>query len=164
MAVGTVSTIEQDNWQLIASGSPTASSSSYSFSSISGYKTLMIAFKKVVTSADTGLYARFNGDSTDRNYNSMVNGYSVTGDYKTDGMSLTGYPQGATTGVTGYAVINYANSTTMFKTMQEGASYVSNKYAGIWANNVDPISSIVIYTTGGTFTGSGTFYLYGIAA
>ena len=165
MAVGTVSGLNLDEeWQLIASGSPTASSSSYSFTSISGYKTLMIAFKKIVTSVDCNFYARFNGDSTNHNYDGHFNGYDVTGYYSTTGMPLTAYVGGASNGNSGYTIIKYANSTSMFKIASEGVSYVSNNNKSIWMNNTDAISSIAIYTTTGTFTGSGTFYLYGIPA
>jgi hypothetical protein len=162
MAVGTVSGVDPvDNWQLIASGTPTSASSTYSFTSISGYKTLMIAFKKVGTNAVNNLIVRFNGDSTDRNYNSIANGYDVTGQYSTTGIALTGYLD---TSHSGYTVINNASSTTIFKTVQEGAAYVTNTYGGIWLNNTDAISSAVISTTTSTFNGTGTFYLYGIAA
>jgi hypothetical protein len=160
MATSNVSAIDQDTWQLISSATPTASASSHSFSSISGYKTLMLAYKKVGTGAAANLYLRFNGDSTDRGYSGLANGYYDAGYFTTTGLGITGE---STTENSGYVVINNANSTNMFKTIQEGASFVTNKYGLIWLNNTDAISSVVIHTSTSTFSGTGTFYLYGIA-
>jgi type 1 fimbria pilin len=57
MAVGTVSSTTSDTWQLISSQTPT-SGTSVSFTSISGYKTLMMAFKGVTTAANSYMIVR----------------------------------------------------------------------------------------------------------
>ena len=67
MAVGTVSgTNPDDAWQLITTNTPSAAASS-TFSSISGYKKLMLVFNKYTTSAAGPANVRFNSDSTNGN-------------------------------------------------------------------------------------------------
>ncbi len=166
MAVGTVSGINPDDaWQLISSGTPTAASTSFSFSSIStAYKALMITFKSIaITSGDVNLYARFNSDSTNGNYSGMANGYTNTGYYTTSGIPLTGYA-GNVGELNGYIIIRNSNSTSTLKTVTEGASFVTNKYSCVWMNASDAISSIAISPSASSFSGSGTFTLYGIPA
>lgn len=161
MSVGTVSGIVPDEqWQLITS--VTASGGSVSFTGISNaYKTLIIGFKNVTSSAGSDIFMRFNGDSTAGNYQSMVGGYGANpGSYGNNVLYITGWPS---TSNTGYTVIRNANSTSMFKYIDKGIAYVSYLYGGMWYNETDAISSIVLSCAGSTWTG-GTFYLYGIPA
>ena len=162
MAVGTVSGIEpDDNWQLIATNT-TTSGTSTTFNSFSGYKTLMITFKGVYTSAETRHIMRFNGDSGS-NYQSLMSGYSATpAGYATDKLHITGW---STAGPeNGYVIIKNVNSTTLPKIITEGLSYVMNKNGGIWLNESSAITSIVITNNDSTAYTAGTFKLYGIPA
>ena len=157
MAVGTVSGVDPaDNWQLIASNTPSAAATS-TFSSISGYRKLMLVFK-YTTSAAGCMIVRFNGDSTNGNYASYQSFYTNGANYSQTYINLGVY--GYTSQVrTGYIEINNVDKSMPHPingTAWEGS--ISGLYF-----DPNPITSIVLSGEGGGNI-SGTFYLYGIAA
>ena len=62
MATGSVSALDQDNWQLITTTSPSAQTSFTLASGISGYKKLMLAFS-FIQNVNDGVRMSFNGDT-----------------------------------------------------------------------------------------------------
>jgi hypothetical protein len=157
MAVGTVSTVEQDNWQLIATNSPSAASSS-TFSSVAGYKKLMLVFKNMTTSVGGSMRLSFNSDTTAHNYMSNTFWGPNGQDYASSYILLGTYPY-TTQPRGGYAVIENVNQS-MPHTVN-GASFDAFTIAAAYLV-ADPITSVTITGPGGTLTG--TLSLYGIAA
>lgn len=158
MAVGTVSGLNPDEtWQLIATNTPSAASTS-TFSSISGYKKLILVFSKYTTSVAGPIIVRFNSDSTNGNYSAYQSFYPNSADYATGYINLGVYAY--TTQVrTGYLEINNVDKSLPHPCngmSMEGAIY------GFYVDP-NPITSITLAGEGGG-TISGTFYLYGIAA
>lgn len=159
MAVGTVSSANDDVWQLIATNTPSSATSS-TFSSISGYKKLMLVWSGNCSAADK-FWMRFNGDSTAANYGGAsalygtANGSWNAGDAV---IPLIGYVDSSTITTVACAVIDYANVDTP-KLMQITGTRttVGN---GVYLGNA--ITSILVGASSGTFTG--TLKLYGIAA
>jgi hypothetical protein len=158
MAVGTVSGLNLDEeWQLITTNTPSAAAST-TFSSISGYKKLMLVFKSYTTSVASGARMSFNGDTTNGNYSSNAD-WGVSG--LDNGMAfihLGGYPY-STQDRTGYAIIESVNKSIPH--LVYGSSFDAITLGGIYIDP-NPITSVTITGAGGTITG--TFYLYGIAA
>ena len=159
MAVGTVSgTSPEDQWQLIATNTVTSATSS-SFTSISGYKQLRIAYKLTSTANGVfGYYLQFNSDSTMGNYGSSIALYTTNQTRNGDRMYISGYTE--TNASAGYATILDADKTTP-KTLGAFAGQWSTVGTGVWMGS-SAISSILFSSDSGTFTG--TIYLYGIAA
>ena len=149
MATGTVSSDTGDNWQLISSVTPSATE--VIFSSISGYKTLMVVFQKITTGATATLTFQCNSDTS--------NNYSGGNASNTENAIIMA---GNTTSIRGgFAIIHNADRAIPHKI--ETATGLSN------ASNLEAylepaaITSINAKAGGQTFTG-GTMYLYGIAA
>jgi hypothetical protein len=156
MATSNVSAIDNDVWQLIATNTPSTASTS-TFSSISGYKKLMLTFKNYTTSVSGPVQVRFNSDSTIGNTVSYANWYSNGGNYSETSIILGVYAYTSTVRH-GYIVVDNVNqSAPHIVDGQAYDGYIRGAYLP-----ADPITSIVISPqNGGTF--SGTFLLYGIA-
>jgi hypothetical protein len=157
MAVGTVSSINQDNWQLVQTNTPTSGTTS-SFSSLSGYKTYMLVFNNINTAASATYRIRFNSD-TGNNYALLVN---AGGSYLEGGsfFPLLGF---VTTGPhSGYLLINDANTTTPKRVELAGSYYVGGGAKGIYLGS-SAVTSIEVSLNTSSFS-SGTISLYGIAA
>ena len=160
-----------DNWVLISSVTPTAAASTVSFTSISGYKKLMIK-TSTPTLASTGtLSLTFNSD-TGANYS-----YSSIG---SDGgtaliapfvaIANTNIPYGTGTTGTNFSqlVINDTNTS--------GIKLISGFIRALSVSGVQLYPSIigayfasaaittVTLTTSTTFNAAGTVSLYGVAA
>ena len=158
MAVGTVSSLEQDNWQLIATNTPSAAASS-TFSSISGYKKLMLAFT-LTQSTNDRMWMRFNGDTTVGNYGGAADMYHSYGSWSSSEacIPIIGYVgEGAANSVGQYTIDNV--NLSIPKTMS-GAGSKASVMAGVYLGSA--ITSILVSPSSGTITG--TIYLYGIAA
>jgi hypothetical protein len=149
MATSTVSSVTGDNWQLISSVTP--SGTEVIFSSISGYKTLMVVFQKITTGLTATLTFQCNGDTS--------NNYSGGNAGNTENAIIMAGNTSSTRG--GFAIIHNADRAIPHKV--ETATGLSN------ASNLEAylepaaITSINAKAGGQTFTG-GTMYLYGIAA
>jgi hypothetical protein len=160
MAVGTVSGVNLDEqWQLIATNTPSAASSS-SFTSISGYKKFWLVYKNMSNSTNSEYYLRFNSDSTAGNYAGTTLWYSTYVEADNTLVRLTAINTTATN-VGGSAVID--NSFKDVHRVDVDASLYASKGTAIWMpSSPSDITSISFGSTAGTFTG--TIYLYGIAA
>ena len=152
MAVGTVSGISpEDNWQLISS--VTASGTSHTFSSLTGYKHLWIVGQGITKSAVDYVGVRPNNDTT-------VGNYGLTWSI---GTSPTFLISGATATAQGVSARIY-NVNQAIPHKVEG-TYDANQWGpgDAYVNPVVITSLVVhIYTTA-SFTG-GTLSLYGIPA
>jgi hypothetical protein len=159
MAVGQVSSISGDNWQLISTFTVSSSANTQAVAtSISGYKSLILVVNGYTASTtDTwGIY--FNGDQTTGNYGSAVWG-GGTGSSSDNQIILSYYT--TTAPGTGYVKIMDAGNATIPKTtFSSGAERWGEGY-GIW-NNTAAITSITARHASGNIT-AGTFKLYGLA-
>jgi hypothetical protein len=149
MATSTVSSVTGDVWQLITS--VTASGTSVSFSSLSGYKTLMIAFQKITTGATATLSFQLNTDTT--------NNYSGGNAASTENAIIVAGNTSSTR--SGLAIIYDADKAIPHKIESAtGASNAANLQAFL---EPAAITSIEAKAGGQTFTG-GTIAVYGIAS
>jgi hypothetical protein len=160
MAVGTVSGVNLDEaWQLIATNTPSAAATS-TFSSLSGYKKFLIAYKSITSSTATVLGLRFNGDSTVGNYGGSVWHYGNIIDNNTQASLIT-----ATGGTTHYSgAVTIDNSVQGFHLVTVNSGYNVTLGSSVYLpTTAADITSIEFRpASGGTITG--TIYLYGIAA
>lgn len=144
MAVGTVSSINYDNWQLITSTTP--SGSSVTFNNFSGYKTLWVV-GSVTKSDASNTRVRPNNDTATGSYASpYVAGAFYLNDAASLGISFKIYDVDR-------EVPHKVEFSTNFAGNSNGNAYT--------APNV--ITSLVLSPDSGTFTG-GTLRLYGIAS
>lgn len=146
MATGSVSSVDPGEiWQLIETKTPSASSSE-TFSSISGYRTLMVSYKGLtISSAGSDIRLRINGNSTQGNYGSTAYNYI-----------FLGFGNGAGSG---YALIYDANQAVPHRIQAHYGEFGDAKNA--FYGSPDAVTSLVVSPTAGTFTG--TIYLYGLA-
>lgn len=155
MAVGTVSGITPDNWQLLetvtAPGGTTAVTSSVT---LTGYSKLMIVVSATVGSGDN-LSIRFNGDTGD-NYAS------------------TALQSSATATATNRIVSRTVSSTSLqnFNMFVQYANISAPKLADIYSSGgisrgswftATAITSITLVSFSGNNIDSGTMKIYGIA-
>jgi hypothetical protein len=156
MAVGQVSSISQDNYQLIATNTTTSGlTSTFTFS---GYKKLLLTFN-YGTAAGTRAYIQFNGASTNYGGGTWVNEYNGQFFVTNTAIGLDGISCNAHDG---YAVIENAATGTpkIIKGASNNDAYVSSIDSS-W-NNTAAITSLVV-TVGSAFN-AGSISLYGIAA
>jgi hypothetical protein len=155
MAVGTVSGVDpQDNWQLIATNTPSSVTIS-SFTSISGYKRLMVVLKGVTSGSAGNIYLQFNSDTTSGNYAGVAELDSVYSFQQLSAIPSTGY---STTTHSGYLVIEDVDKSIPHRV--SGGGYTAAIINAIWFG-ATPITQIDVKMSS---TFSGTIYLYGIAA
>ncbi len=160
MAVGTVSSANDDVWQLIATNTPSAAASS-SFTSISGYKKLMVVFSGTLN-ADGTLSMTFNSDTTASNYGGASVLWSSLGDWSNADarIPMFGYTGVGTTNAISCAIIEYTDvATPKIITIRGSKLTVGN---GVYLGSA--ITSISLAPGGGASTMSATIKLYGIAA
>jgi hypothetical protein len=151
MAVNTVSSISADTWQLISSSSPT-SGTSVSFTSISGYKTLMLAFKGVTTAASSYMIVRLNNDSTAGDYNDGV-GTDTSFNISTN----------TSTSRAGAIIIYDVDQAVPHKV--EKSSYIASDYpTPVFYTDPVAITRVDLISREASAFTAGTVYLYGIAA
>lgn len=171
-------TTGSDNWVQISSVTPTASVSTLSFSSISGYKKLMLRIVAPGQSTAANIAITFNGD-TGSNYTFTSNlGYlPVTSSvwkplvsFDAANITLTNQSAGVdATSTKAVLILNETNTTnaktfTAISYKDTGSSATSypgtvGTYFGSAA-----ITSVTLTLSAGTFTASGTVALYGVAA
>ena len=149
MAVGTVSSVSGDVWQLISSSSPT-SGTSVSFTSIAGYKTLMLAFKGVTTAANSYMIVRFNNNSSAGSYSAGVGNETS--------MILSG-----DSSARGGAIIIYDADKTVPHKIEKSNYDATHLVSGFYTDPVAITRVDLISRESSAFT-AGTVYLYGIAA
>jgi hypothetical protein len=159
MAVGTVSGANLDEqWQLIATATPSSSAATV-FSSISGYKKLMITYQATIGTSADRLMMQFNGDSTAGNYGMTVGLYGNNSSVRSnDRFYLMSY---ADTSAYGYIVIADTDKTSP-KWIERIGGYSTGYGNGVYFGT-SAISSVSIVDDNG-FVVTGTIKLYGIAA
>ena len=147
MATGSVSALDQDTWQLVATNSPTSGTTS-TFSSLSGYKKYMLVAEDI-TGTGGELRVTFNGSST--NYTSVVpNGVANSKTFLI--FTLNSSTNNA------YMIIDNVNNGG--PKIANGVDHTAYLNYGIW-HTTDSITSITVTRTN-AYTG-GTLKLYGIA-
>jgi hypothetical protein len=157
MAVGTVSSVNDEVWQLISSQTA-STSAAITFSSLSGYKKYMVIWKNVA-SPSAVLRLKVNNDNTAGNYASSTqyvgdgNAQISQAHINLDGLADTIH--------SGLIVIEDADKSMPHR-ISSYASYLSSA-ATHAILNIDPITRIDLYLSTGNLT-SGTVALYGIAA
>ena len=151
MAVGTVSGIEpDDNWQLISTTTISSGTAQYTYSSLSGYKKIMIAGKNIVKNAEDYSVIQLNGVT--------ANGAYVSN--SPDGSFF--YIANSNVSAGGIAAVIYDVDKSFIHKV-ESTGYSGTGVVAYYTDPV-PVTSIKLYNrNGATFT-SGTIYLYGIAA
>ena len=160
MATGSVSALDQDNWQLITSTSPSAQTSFTLASGISGYKKLMLSFSFEQSVDNVPAKMQFNSDTNANNYGVTAVMYYVYAQWQSSNgayVPLHGYQSEGAIRTVGYITIDNANKDIP-KVINGGggkASVINGVYLG------NAITSIVISMASGNLTGS--FNLYGIA-
>lgn len=157
MAVGTVSSVNDEVWQLISSQTA-STSAAITFSSLSGYKKYMVIWKNVV-SPSAILRLKVNNDNTGGNYasNAQYVGDGNAQVHQTH-INLDGI---ADTLHSGLIVIEEADKSMPHR-ISNFASYLSSA-ATHAILNANPITRIDLYLSTGNLT-SGTIALYGVAA
>jgi len=156
MAVGTVSGIDpSDNWQLITSQA--ASGSSVTFSSLSGYKKILLTIRGLSKSAASHMSIQLNNDTSYGNYACIVSDGDVN--------------QFIVGGNTAAAIGNFFWIDNVDKSMPHRVSVnswgpTSSDHSERWYLNPVPITSIKLFNwQGGTQTWTaGTIELWGIPA
>jgi len=164
-----------DNWVLISSVTPTAFASSVAFTSISGYKKLLVRVVEPNTTGTASFNLTFNSDS------GAKYSYASIGTFTSGG---TSYPLSAgdtnntliplsAGGVYGntlsaFILINETNTTNV-KTFTGGATWTVDSSGGGGYPNLSgqyyasAAITTVTFSTTSTFTGAGTVALYGVA-
>jgi hypothetical protein len=158
MAVGTVSGLNLDEqWQLIETQSPSAASAA-TFSSVSGYKRLMLVWK---TTPSTGsfVYMSVNNNTTSNDYTSVVN-WQAAALNKVLTTSITLDAQDHSGLHAGMVIIENVTQT-MPHILTNFVNQRADAFYGLVINTA-PITRVDIYPSTGTFTG--TVSIYGIAA
>lgn len=155
MATGTVSSIDADNWQLISSQAMSGLST-YTFSSLSGYKTYWMVGKGLTNGTAENVQIRVNGDTSGASY---ANIWVADG----NGAGFVVTPSGTSTRAISFQIDN-ADKTVPHQVRTN--TYASGYPASPGDAYVDPvaITSLTIRTTGGNTFSGGTVYLYGIAS
>ena len=114
MAVGQVSSLTGDNWQLIATNTPTSGTST-SFTSLSGYRKFRLIWSALVFADVATLLCRFNSDST----NKYIGAASGFGNSSSEGWS-TGAALDGLAATTHYGFIDIEDADKTFpKTSRE---------------------------------------------
>jgi hypothetical protein len=158
-------------YEPIATNTLSTTSTSVTFSSISGYTDLVVilSIKASTTNLNSGI--RFNSDSGNNYSNTTLesNGSSTRSQRHSNVsfIRLDDYSQIGTTefSVKNIHINNYSNSTTN-KTVLTRSSTPSNGVdfcVGLWRNTA-AITSVEVYARNDTFAAGSTFTLYGIAA
>ena len=156
MAVGTVSASNTDDiWQLIATNTP-SSASTTSFTSISGYKKLMVTWQ--ITSSTANLQIRLNNDTTSGNHagTSFMYGTYADRNYGTY-FPVSNYVDNPTGG---YAILRDTDKTTP-KFIDEIGGMAGAVARGIYFGS-SAVTQLDLLPSSGTITG--TVKLYGVAA
>jgi len=171
-------TTGSDNWVLISSVSPTASSATVTFSSIGSYKKLMLRMEAPAQTSNVAANTQltFNADSGS-NYTLMSGyAYSSTGTARVGLIPRTGYMQltnqvgsAEAISVSAMLIINEVNTTGAktisgytVNSLTSSAYYYPNAIGTYFASAA--ITSLTLTLSTGTYSGTGTVALYGVAA
>ena len=161
MATGTVSSLSGDNWQLVATNTPTSGTST-SFTSLTGYRKYRVIWSALTFSGSAVAMLRFNSDSNN-NYIGAASGYGTS---SSEGWSTAAIVAG-TAGTTHYGFIDVEDADKTFPKKMQGAWDNQDIGVGDVLNGVyigsNAITSITLLDSSGNTISSGTVYLYGLA-
>lgn len=145
-----------------------SSASDITFSSISGYRDLVLVATGISTSGVQDQGINFNGDGTDTNYNCVIM-WGNGGTYNsTTSTWLIDYYGSVTTDNTAATILQIMDAgasdkhTTYLSRSNRAASGV-DAIAGRWSNTA-AVTSIKYFLIGGTLAAGTTVSLYGIEA
>lgn len=173
MSVGSIGLPTTDNWILISSVTPSAATS-VDFTSISGYKKLMVLAMNCGFATASYPLVRFNSDSTTDNY--VHSAYSQQPNTGLDNLNANGRTsllpfcqQTASTGWYFQTVID-STDTTGVKIATINAGFTHSGNSGIYRtlNNTGfyrasaAITSVNIVSSSANFSATGTIALYGV--
>ena len=160
MAVGTVSGIDQEEWQLIDSQALSGLTTK-TVSSISGYKKLRIVWKSITTNSSANSYIRFNGNSTAGNYSGNAWWHpGGSSSYTNTEIPVETYNYTAQYARSGYVEVSDANKAIAHTV--DGTGFDAYIIKGLFMDG-NAITSVTFSSNTSTFT-AGTLYVYGIAA
>lgn len=158
-----VTSVSSDNWVQISSVTPTASASTVSFTSISGYKKLMLK----VNGISAGSLLTFNSD-TGANYwySNLQQSNTTFSGAVTAADTSVGLTNGASTSVV--FTVNETNTSGLknfngFSTYFSGVTVSKPTLQGAYFGTA-AITTVTLTTVSGTYTATGTVTLYGVAA
>jgi hypothetical protein len=161
MAVGQVSSLTGDNWQLIATNTPTSGTST-SFTSLTGYRKFRLIWSALTFGGSAVAMLRFNSDSNN-NYIGAASGYGTS---SSEGWSTAAIVAGLA-GTTHYGFIDVEDADKTFPKKMQGAWDNQDTGVGDVLNGVyigsSAITSIALSDSSGNTISSGTVYLYGLA-
>jgi hypothetical protein len=160
-----------DNWVQISSITPTAASSSVSFTSISGYRKLLLRTNGLTLTGSGSTNLIFNSD-TGANYtygSPQWDNTSYSNVYTSAGTSINLFAGTGGIGTTATFIIDSV-STNGIKTFTFFGYGQSTASTNVFANAQglylasSAITSITLRASGTTFNAAGTLTLYGVAA
>jgi|Laugrefa1bdmlbdn_1035148.scaffolds.fasta_scaffold06163_4 hypothetical protein len=163
MATGTVSSVNYDNWQEIASVTTNSGTSTTTVvSGLAGYKKLLLVWRSIVISSSGTLAVRFNSETTNYIGGAWANEYNGTMLNNENKAHVEA--TGSTEFKNGYIYIDNVLSAApkTFQGFGDTQGYV-NSIGGAWYNTSAITSITLVPNSTQTFT-SGTVKLYGIAA
>lgn len=160
------STSTSDNYVLISSVSPSAGASTVSFTSISGYRKLILRFVgTTLATASAGVRVTFNGDSGTNYAYARIGGTTTQDNQQTQVGTSIDLANASSTSVSGATIIIDNANTTGIKTFSGFGLVISpviSQLTGVYVTS-SAISTVTL-TTSTTFSGAGTVALYGVAA
>lgn len=154
MAVGTVSGLSKENWQLIATSTPSGVSS-VSFTSLSGYDTYIIGWNQLTLASGSALSARFN-DDTGSNYGSTMVYITTNATIAVDKLLLASRETNPNTGYV--SITNCLRPSPYPKTVNDLGGWSLGNGSGVWYGGA--INKISVFTDY-NYT-AGTIYLFGV--
>lgn len=163
MATGSVSAIDQDNWQLISTTSFNGSSQYTLQTDMAGaYKSLMVVWKAVSKESGAKSQIQFNTDTTDGNYSSMAwQAESTNNAASTTGLIIDATPD-FSSNAGGYAIFDNCNSAIVPVITRDAGGRGTSGAKGVW-HGYAAVNSINFRSQSGNSYTTGTVKLYGIA-
>jgi hypothetical protein len=162
MATGSVSAIDQDNWQLISTTSFNGSSQYTLQTGMAGaYKSLMVVWKCASKDSLTVAQLQFNADTTSGNYSSDT-WYSETGQASNSATGLVIEGGNDTSNQGGYAIFDNCNSAIVPVIIRMAGGRTTSGATGVW-HGYAAVDSINFRSRDGYAFTTGTVKLFGIA-
>lgn len=162
MATGSVSAIDQDNWQLISTTSFNGSSQYTLATGLAGYKSLMVVWKAVSKSNNSKAMVQFNADTTSGNYSSTSWWTETTNiSWVRNGMAISSSAD-FSTDEGGYAIFDNCNTSTLPVITRDAGGQGVSGAKGLWFGYT-PVTSVNFRSQSGQEWNEGTVKLFGLA-
>ncbi len=167
MAVGQVSSVNYDNWQLIATNTTTSGTTS-SFTGLSGYKKYLVTVNGVTFAADTSLVMTFNSSTADYVSSFAAENQSTTARYTSSGTTNLRFSNTTTRTFKGLVEINNILAGPKLVTLNLLAHGAGGddivQGTGFWNDTAAVTQINFTSTSGSTAFTAGSISLYGLAA